>query len=204
MRAATSEFGTSETSTDVRSTAAIGGKADISQRDASSSALSPSRFGVCRHRHRHRRLREPLLIGGLGVAFDFLQAVVAADARDLKDVAADFREPTTGRLAQSVEHARVRQSGLVAGFAEPRAEGVVSEPSCSASILSRRSLKRCCLSSPPESDRSTAIVLMRELLQPELASPSERQVSGQNTNIGSPWGPYVHFGHAFGASLRFS
>src|SRR5262245_31451342 len=81
----------------------------------------------CRRRARHRRERELRLIGGLRVALDLPQRLVAGDRRDLVHGTARLGQTTRGGLSQPVERAARFESRLLACGLEPVSEGVTIE-----------------------------------------------------------------------------
>src|SRR5262249_54756679 len=73
---------------------------------------------LCRHRPRHRRLRQPLLIRGLGVALDLLQRGVAGAGPDLVRGAPTLGQASGCALSQPVRRA-MRKPRLVTFAPEP-------------------------------------------------------------------------------------
>jgi hypothetical protein len=65
-----------------------------------------------------------LAVDRLGVALDLFERGVAGDGGDLVHRASGFREPSRRRLAQAVNDAALRQSGVVAMLAEPCREAM--------------------------------------------------------------------------------
>jgi hypothetical protein len=73
-----------------------------------------------------RLAREPLLVGGLGVACHLGEGAMAGNGFDLVDAASGIGEPRRCRLAQPMKRA-VRQTGIVAAITPPIAKAVRRE-----------------------------------------------------------------------------
>src|SRR5215467_9240287 len=74
------------------------------------------------HKRVDRRAREPFLVGCPHILFCFAQTLVTADRHDAVRAASKLGQAAAGSLAQSMRAVALRQSGLLAPFAEQIAE----------------------------------------------------------------------------------